>query len=192
MRRRGEPWDARPGLVIADPTFDLRGARREGQALYERSPNIQLLEGSAATLSGVREALEDHPGFLHVAAHVQTPDERPEHAYVRLANGTRLGIEELAFMGLPPITVVLTACEATKALELPWGGRLSLGAMFLLAGARSVVGPTRAVSDTDGMRFGLAFHKGAGVEHPGPMLTALRAKPDVGAIANSFVLLGEP
>jgi len=189
---RPEPAQLRPGLIVSDPDFTLRGARAEGRALRRLWPTARWLQGADANLQRLRAELGAQPAFLHIGAHVETPGEQPERAFVRLHDGQRLGVEEFGFIGLPAVPVILTACHATRALQLPGGGRLSLGALFLVAGARSVVGPRSLIDDNAAGLFGVAFHTRSGLSSPGATLLALRQDRSLGGVADEFVLLGEP
>ncbi len=192
LSSRAQTSPSRPGLIIADPDLTLRGARAEGRMLRDRWPSARLLEGADATLARVRSELRARPAFIHISAHVDVPDNEPERAFIRLHGGERLSVEEFGFLGLPPVPIILTACSATRALELPGGGRLSLGELLLVAGARSVVGPHSLVSDQSGFAFGLEFHERSGLSRPGSVLMSLRNDKRLKMASANFVLLGEP
>lgn len=149
---------ARPGiegradamLVVADPTGDLVGARAEGRAVASRgaatNANVVLLEGGQATSERVREALESADTF-HYSGHGSFAGRAGTASALPLASGGALTLSDVLALRKPPALVVLSGCETARDDDGRERG-IGLAHAFIVAGARSVIAPSRVVTDT--------------------------------------------
>lgn len=159
-------------LVVADPRGDLPEARTEGrwvrQRLQSQGP-AELLAGPEATRSGLLAALA-RVSHLHFAGHsVADPAGGLESALL-LAEQQALTAGELLTLPQVPKTIVLSSCEGTGhgATALP---QVGLAEAFALAGAESIVGPSRPVAD----RLARAFVEALYEAPPGAFESAYQA-----------------
>lgn len=139
----------RRALVVADPTGDLPRSREEGRAaltLLAKRWEAHALVGSEATSTAVRGSL-DGIELLHYAGHGVFAGREGAQSVLPLAKGGSLGIGDVLTLGRVPPHVLLSGCEAgrvTGAADEPAAG---MARAFLVAGARSVVAPSRVVDD---------------------------------------------
>ncbi len=165
-------------LVIADPSDDLPGTRREAErllaALPERGPRLRLLAGRRATRRAVAEALESAT-LVHFAGHA-------DGAGWRLADGPFLPGPG----GSGARLVVANCCHGAQ-----------LGQAFLRGGARHYIGSWRALPDTAGTAFAGALYRAVlQGERLGNALVRARAAleshdPD-GVLGGAYVHYGSP
>jgi CHAT domain-containing protein len=114
-----------------------------------------------ATPAALRDA---HADVLHIAGH--TGRDRSDDAALVFAGHERLAWSAVAAMPLHARVVTLSACETLRDPAHAGGRALSLGAGFLAAGARDVVGTLVPVTDTDARVLFRNVHRrlAAGVE----------------------------
>lgn len=101
-------------LAVADPDGSLAGARREVQEVREVFRDIDVLEGSAATIDALKARIE-HPGFdiVHLATHgILNPDVDRTHLVLAGAPLFYGDIPSLRFMKTK--LVVLSACDTAS------------------------------------------------------------------------------
>lgn len=157
------PRPARPAgrtaLLVADPTGDLPGARREVErvapGLTTVRPTVRRLVGAAATRTAVRAALAevDH---LHYAGHGRYAGFEGWDSALPLRDGP-LALGDLLVLPRVPATIVLSGCETGRA-EGGAAQGLGLAHAFLLRGAEAVVAPVRPVDDGAAAAFGEALY----------------------------------
>ena len=168
---QGEGFSA---LVIADPTGDLKGARREGEALqqyFSQQGRCDILVGSEANDLNVQRLLISRPySVIHYCGHI---DYARKTSSLRLHSG-RLCADEILplFRGCP--LVFLNACysdfrrETGKAAASTdsLGRTESLAEAFMCGNERGVapvvVGAMWSIPDEPveaGPEFSLAFYK---------------------------------
>ncbi|MEM9193673.1 MAG: CHAT domain-containing protein [Myxococcota bacterium] len=143
-------------LVVADPTGDLRSARREGEqvATVYRDRQPTLLLGDAVTLRAMTTSLSE-VDLLHFAGHGRFDAEQTWQSALPLGDHDALEVPDVLALPAVPAVVVLSACEAARS------GRsgLSLARAFVMAGSEVVIAPSRQVSDADAAAFSVAFHR---------------------------------
>lgn len=155
-------------LIVADPSGDLPGARKEADALVDMLEDsaaissVTLLQGEVS-LRAFRDELARHD-VLHYAGHA---DVTARGAELRLADGafsTRL-IDQLRGRVDFPGLVFLNACgsaDAARALASgadPLLGASGVAASLLLAGVRHVVGTLWEVRDEVARVFATSFYR---------------------------------
>ncbi|MGH8314268.1 MAG: CHAT domain-containing protein, partial [Steroidobacterales bacterium] len=106
-------------LLIVNPTGDLAGADREGEALqklFQRRSNIRVhpIIREAATCETVKAAFESGKyDVLHYAGHARFDDNNPAGSGISLADGHLTG-RDLATLGNLPALVFFNACESAR------------------------------------------------------------------------------
>jgi hypothetical protein len=143
------------GLVVADPTGALPGARREGLSVAEASgggPGVTLLVGSDATRARLVAELP-RASWLHFSGHAAYAGADGWDSALLLAGGERLGIADILALPRVPPRVVLSGCDTGKEGEAAGPPGLGLADAFIAAGAAAVLASTRRVRDADGERF---------------------------------------
>jgi CHAT domain-containing protein len=132
-------------LVVADPGNDLPLARAEGSAvaaaLAARGLSVRTLVGHEARSDAVHAGLVGASWF-HYAGHGVHAGLEGWESTLPLAERGVLTVGDVLVLGAAPARVVLSACETTRGLE-----GLGIARAFAIAGAREVIGPTRAVAD---------------------------------------------
>lgn len=150
-------------LLVADPTGDLPGARREADrvapGLTAVRPTVRRLVGAAATRAAVRAALAE-ADHLHYAGHGRYAGFEGWDSALPLRDGP-LALGDLLVLPRVPATVVLSGCETGRA-EGDTAQGLGLAHAFLLRGAEAVVAPVRPVDDGAAAAFGEALYAALG------------------------------
>jgi CHAT domain-containing protein len=150
-----------PAVVIADPTADLASARAEGLdvlAALTASARWPVLGWSGLDATAARLATElPRAALLHFAGHGVYAGREGWDSALPLARGARWSVGDVLASRRAPTRVVLSACEgARSSFEAAEG--LGLAQAFLVAGAQSVIAPTRAVKDELAQAFARAFY----------------------------------
>jgi CHAT domain-containing protein len=127
-------------------------------AKLSRMPEVQLLEGSNASGSGLRAALLKRPQVLHFAVHVVSPTGRPEQAALALSLTANdmpelLTREAIAGYRVPGSLVILSGCSSQQGETLPSAGLIGLSRAWLLAGASAVIVSAWPTADDSGHFF---------------------------------------
>jgi hypothetical protein len=161
-------------LVIADPTENLPGARKEGRAVFEffrdnGSSESVLLSGRAATWTSIqRHLIERRLAVIHYCGHIDH-DATTGEPMMRLHGGSRLSADAVLqqFRGTP--IVFLNACYSDAPAELREpSARLTetFAQAFMLGNqegvASAVVGSMWSIPDEPeeaGTEFALAFYR---------------------------------
>jgi hypothetical protein len=175
-------------LVIADPTGDLAGARREGEEIYKffqenGATGSVLLAGREATWTSIqRNLIEQGFAVIHYCGHIDN-DRATGEPTMRLQGDSHLSADTVLqqFRGTP--IVFLNACYSDAPAELcEPSARLTetFAQAFMLGNqegvASAVVGSMWSIPDEPedaGMEFTLAFYRS--LFSGKPIAEALRA-----------------
>jgi CHAT domain-containing protein len=173
-------------LAVVPDRATLRFAEREARSIpSDMFAHRTLLMDDDATCSRVLDEISRHD-VIHIAAHGKAMTRAPLHSYIQLAD-CKFALIEILDRKLPPVTVILSACETGLAAGMT--GDLSRGHVvvsfpgaFLSAGARSVVSPMWLLHDEATFNFMSGFYRHLSQLHstPRPLVSALaRAQRDV-------------
>jgi CHAT domain-containing protein len=186
--RRTRPRDLVPngGAVALAPFPDqLRATAAEAAGVARATGRGVVLQGSAASESAFRHALETSP-LVHIATHAELNVQNPMFSQIALAPGPtsdraddgRLEVHELLGMRVRSSLVFLSGCET--GVGAAWSTTFrrgedfaTLAQAFLYAGARSVVATLWRIED------------GAAAEFAGRFYDALRGRPAPEALADA-------
>jgi hypothetical protein len=143
-------------LLLIDPTGELVGAQREGEAIYKTltkagipEDNITVLTGKAAYRTRVTvELASGQYHLIHFAGHGEFDAIRPEKSQLRLTNG-KLSAEELGRVVKGNPIFFLNACRSAEITD----GFEGLAAQLLWNGARACLGNLWKVSDGFAVKF---------------------------------------
>lgn len=161
-------------LIVADPTSELPKARSEATLVAQ-----QVQAGSTALLLGTqatrRQVLEQWNSLelFHFAGHSNFHGTDGLLSHLKLANGEQLSVSDVLATGSAPKHVVLAGCEAAATRRGTQSG-LGLSLAFLAAGSRTVVGPTRQVSDLLGRQFSRLLYQNLHNKTPAGWATAVQ------------------
>jgi CHAT domain-containing protein/predicted negative regulator of RcsB-dependent stress response len=177
-------------LGVADPIYNLADSRRlrrptllqtahaddqlplarlagsDGEirtaAKLSRMPEVELLEGSSASIAALRTALTKRPQVLHFAVHVVSPKGRPDEAALALSLTADnvpelLTREAIAEFRVPGSLVILDGCSSQQGETVPGAGLIGLSRAWLLAGASAVIVSAWPTPDDSG-RFFSSFY----------------------------------
>lgn len=185
------PGRARVGeggaVVVADPLENLPSAREEGRAvtklLRDAGLAVRHLEGDAATSAGIVEAL-GRATRLHFAGHGAFAGTEGLDGYLALARGERLSVSDVLAARDAPDVVFLSSCETGRTDASIDVQSLGFAQAFVVAGARAVVAPVRAVDDQASARLAARVYavlpepaeglRRAQLADPGPDASAFR------------------
>jgi CHAT domain-containing protein/Flp pilus assembly protein TadD len=166
-------------LAVVPDRATLRFAEREARSIpSDMSAHRTLLMDDDATCSRVLDEISKHD-MIHIAAHGKAMTQAPLHPHIQLAD-CKLQLAEILDRKLPPVTVILSACETGLAAGMT--GDLSRGNVvvsfpiaFLSAGARSVVSPMWLLHDEATFNFMSGFYRHLSQLHstPRPLVSAL-------------------
>jgi CHAT domain-containing protein len=158
----GGPRDTRPrdtaalsAWVLGDPMTDLARASAEARRVAGRLAQARMLLGEQVTYEATVRGLA-HARLLHFAGHARSGGLDGLDGALGLSHGQRLSAGDVLASERVPEFVVLSAC--TSSVSVQPGGGLSIGQAFLMAGAQTVVGPSRAISDDLAGRFADALY----------------------------------
>lgn len=140
-------------LVVADPTSDLPAAWKDGEAISAllesgRRPPVIRLMGRDATREELQRGFATSRMFFFSGHGVHAGSEGLDSALVLARHVSITAGDVLAMPNVPP-EILLAACEAGKAESTAPAPGLGIAQAFLVAGARSVIAPTRPVRDGD-------------------------------------------
>jgi len=173
-------------LVIGNPDGSLPAAGIEAEAVhgafFPRGRYLGLPSDYAAGAGTADEVLAwlTEPGasrqMLHIACHGVVDADQPTNSYLRLADDQRLVVRDLVRATRSAHTdvgtVMLAACR-TSVAGIRHDEALSMGNIFLAAGARSVFASLWRVFDTTTSLFMFMLHYFLR-EEPGDPAGALR------------------
>jgi len=114
----------------------------------------RVIAANDATLRAIRDASSD---VVHIAGHTERTsddtalllagDERASWSAIAATPRARRGV------------FVLAACETLRGATAPYVRSMSIGAAFLAAGARSVIGTLAPIADEDARELFLSIHR---------------------------------
>jgi hypothetical protein len=162
LRGSGAPRRSRAGsvLIAADARGDLPLAAAEAKRLEDvyrsQGSRVVSLTGVGLSAAAFGEAIGS-AAVLHFAGHGQLAGSEGWDSWLELAGDTRLTAGDILALPRVPSIVVLNACEAAANRDLARGPGLGLAHAWILAGAETVVAPTRPVPDRDAARFAAIF-----------------------------------
>jgi len=174
LRQRGSGSAGWVGVAtgFAPIPGELPATRTELEALRASVPQAQLLFGSRATESAVRDALAGK-GLVHVATHgilnVRHPMfsriELARPAKVRTDDDGRLEVHEVLGLTIRSPLVFFSGCETGAGLEwtaelVRGTGDLTLAQAVLSAGAADVIMTLWRIDDVGAAEFAAAFYRG--------------------------------
>lgn len=155
-------------LMVADPTGDLPGTRKEQARLREKlrertRAKVELLLGNDASLENILEELKKGVDVLHYAGHALLDDKNPAGGGLIVAGHKRLRAGDLEALsaGTAPSLVFLNACEsAAVAWEFErTSDAFTIADKFLAAGVRNLVGSSWPVGDEAAFVFADAVYE---------------------------------
>jgi hypothetical protein len=135
---------AASALVASGPGVPLAG--EEGRAVAAQYSGATVLDGAAATVTAVEEAMRG-VDVAHLVCHGSFSAENPMFSSLQLADGPMF-VYDLERLSPPPRVVVLSACSAGSHAALSGKEILGLTASLLAAGPRAVIAATVPVPDT--------------------------------------------
>lgn len=139
----------RGALIVADPSGNLPGARREARQVGERlrrgGGKVTVLAQLDAGPAAVRAGLKDASLFVY-AGHATWRGGEGFDSSLELADGELL-VSEIVSLDAAPRVVVLGGCETSRGAKLPDAGGIGLAQAFVLAGSRAVLATERPVPD---------------------------------------------
>jgi hypothetical protein len=147
-RSGGRVWIAGPRL---------RHAAAEARSLHAAHGG-ELLVGRQAKVAAVLAAM-DGAELVHIAAHGRFRADQPLFSAVDLADGPLFGYD-VQRLRRPPRLVVLSACDAGRAVVNPGGEMMGLATALLRAGTSTVVASVLPVPDRQAVGLVTAFHAG--------------------------------
>jgi CHAT domain-containing protein len=170
-------------VLVAGP--DPPGAAAEVAALARLHPGARVLQGDAAGVEVVLQAL-DGVDLAHLACHGDFRDAGPLFSALQLADGPLI-VHDLLRLPRPPRTLVLSACDSARCAIRPGDEILGPAAALLAAGTRTVVAAVNPVADEATIDLMSELHRRllAGVP-PGRALADAAAATGV----HGFVCLG--
>ncbi len=142
---------ARAALLVSNPGGDLDYSDLECAWVKRHAPppGWQVLEGSAATVDAVLDALRS-ADWVHLSTHARFDLLNPLHSSLALAGGQRLSLEQLLplLAEHPPSLMILSACETAMARVTTMPDEfMGIPAALLDHGAAAVVATLWPVDD---------------------------------------------
>jgi len=134
-------------------------------------PKDRVLTGSAATETGLKQALAQQFGYIHLAVHAFS-SANPDRASLVVLRDPAHGEDgfiqasEIVQMRIPAKLVVLSACETQVGPIQGEEGVSALSTAFLLAGARTVVSTLWPIEDQAALILMKAFYRHLGRGEP--------------------------
>jgi CHAT domain-containing protein len=154
-------------LVVADPTWDLPAARREGRmvaTLLRDGCGMQVDESpeSGMTKKDFLLILKDYD-IVHFAGHASHDPSSPDESCLALSDGEIQAFEIARFIASrSPTVVFLNACWSAEELRDPDSYTpmmRGLGRTFLFAGVTAFLGYLVPVPDASATNFAIAFYE---------------------------------
>lgn len=143
---------SRRALVVADPRGDLPAADAEGDAVAMtlRSSStvwdVVPLKGATATPARFRELISE-VDLLHYAGHGAFAGPGGWDSALLLAGESRFTLGDVLALDRAPAEVVLSSCEAARAVHDGGAANLGLAQAFVVAGSERVIAALRPVGD---------------------------------------------
>jgi CHAT domain-containing protein len=139
---------AGPGLRYAVPEVT------EIAAVY---PGVRPLAGGAATVDATLRALDGAP-LAHLAAHGHHDRENVLFSRLDLVDGPLMAYD-IQRLSTPPRQVVLSACDAGRAVVRPGDETLGFTAALLHIGTPTVISSVSRVADEVAFGVMTAYHR---------------------------------
>lgn len=159
-------------VVLGDPDGTLPLARaeaREVAAALSVTPMPRAEANPRALLTRLQRTR-----LFHFAGHGVLTTADPFDAHLRLAEGTRLSLEDVLVARPRVGLAVLSGCETGKRGALAGEHALGLAHAFLVAGADRVLAANTAVPDAAARDFMRAFHAANGARDPAEALRVVQ------------------
>ena len=163
LMRQGLPRRRRNKVVLAAGPH-LRHARAELNAVAELYPRAITLQGRAADVGSVLQAI-DGASIAHFACHGRMRSDSPLFSSLELADGP-LNVYELQHLRRPPELVVLSSCDLATSATHPGDELLGFAAALLNMGTRTVIASTVPVPDAAAKRLMRALHEQLAARRP--------------------------
>ncbi|MFZ5892796.1 MAG: CHAT domain-containing protein [Myxococcota bacterium] len=142
-------------LVLGDPNGDLPWAKTEASRVASRFAQARLLLHDQIKPDAFASQLAN-TGLLHFAGHGRSGGIDGINGALLLGSDRVLSLGDVLALERAPDFVVLSACSSSVSPEP--GAGLSIGQAFIWAGARAVVGASRAISDRSSERFATVLY----------------------------------
>ena len=146
---RGSP------LLVAGP--GLRHAVPEVTEIATVYPGVRPLAGGAATVDATLRALDGAP-LAHLAAHGHHDRENVLFSRLDLVDGPLMAYD-IQRLSVPPRQVVLSACDAGRAVVRPGDETLGFTAALLHIGTPTVISSVSRVADEVAFAVMTAYHR---------------------------------
>jgi hypothetical protein len=156
--------DRRRRRVVLAAGPHLRHARAELNAVAELYPGAITLQGRAADVGSVLQAI-DGASIAHLACHGRMRSDSPLFSSLELADGP-LNVYELQHLRRPPELVVLSSCDLATSATHPGDELLGFAAALLNMGTRTVIASTVPVPDAAAKRLMRALHEQLAARQP--------------------------
>jgi tetratricopeptide (TPR) repeat protein len=175
---------AGPNLKYADPEVDQLAT------LY---PGATVLTGFDATVRKLLDAM-DGAGLAHIAAHGHLRDDNPMFSDL-VAHDGPLWVYDLETMRRAPHTVVISACQSGRTVDLPGGEVLGLASELLRMGVNTLIASMVDIADAQTAPAMVDLHGRMRTHGPAQALADMQARafdaePADLAVAAGFVCLG--
>lgn len=167
-------------LLVVDPTEDLPGSRKEGEAVAKLLSGradvyVKVLLGSAASRDAVLAELRNgHHDVLHYAGHAYFDEATLDSGLVLAGRerltGAMLAVREDGEDHRPPRLIVLGACASARLRDdpasrpdvpsppAPRASEHAFAEELLVRGVAALVGTFYKVGDNAALGFASAFH----------------------------------
>lgn len=147
-------------LVVINPTGNLPGADKEGDALLEALKDgpfdVSTLRGGRATVEAVKQAIADPKiDVFHYCGHAFFKGPGPRDSGLVCAGGEHLTLEDMRDVRVVPRLAFVNACQAGRVREKPADVRepQAFAEFFLQAGVDAYLGTFWLVSDDGAATF---------------------------------------
>jgi CHAT domain-containing protein len=167
-------------LVVKDPRLDLPAARAEADAVahaLERFGEVRVLAGAAATHGDVLAQMAGATLF-HFAGHGAFAGRDGWESALAVTAGESLTIGDLLSMDRAPRFVALSSCLAARSEGNASAEGLGIAHALVMAGAETVIAPTREVDDDVAAAVSRAFYAHLATPDADGARAALRAAED--------------
>lgn len=155
---RPRPGASLQALIVADPTGDLPGSRKDAEAVsrsieaWQRSEGVTRLTGSQAEMEAVRRKLAEVEIF-HFSGHGRFGGLGGLDSSLLLDAKQRLTVGDVLVLGRVPRWVFLSGCETARSEGTERSDGIGIAQAFALAGSEAVVASVRSVNDQTAADF---------------------------------------
>jgi CHAT domain-containing protein len=144
-------------LIVADPTEDLPGAQREGEALFsilsQKVPahllELEFIGGKQVTKLKLLSLIKDKH-IIHYAGHLHFSEDSLENGWL-LSGGKILKAREIKSSGIDTDLVFSNSCMSAKSTGKVLNPNIlnQYAGAFLTAGIKSFIGTNWEISDNE-------------------------------------------